>query len=97
MYLNQSNHLIHEYVQDYGTTDRTPIYVREIIKRGLLIESASIIIAHNHPSGNPEPSEEDKTNTLDLVLTCMKLGIEFVDHVIVTEAGYFSFKERNLL
>ncbi|APR98605.1 JAB domain-containing protein [Wolbachia endosymbiont of Folsomia candida] len=96
MYLNQSYHLIHEYVQDSGTTDRTPIYIREIIERGLFIGSTSIIVAHNHPNGDLTPTKEDIASTLDLVLTCTKLGIEFVDHVIVTETGYFSFKENKL-
>ncbi|WP_341808575.1 RadC family protein [Wolbachia endosymbiont (group E) of Neria commutata] len=97
MYLNQSYHLIHEYIQDFGTVDSTPMYLREIIGKGLNFNATSIIVAHNHPSQDLKPTKEDKESTLDLVLTCTKLGIEFVDHIIVTETGYFSFKENNLL
>ncbi|WCR53294.1 MAG: hypothetical protein PG981_000316 [Wolbachia endosymbiont of Ctenocephalides orientis wCori] len=96
MYLNQSYHLIHEYIQDSGTMDRLLFDIRGIIKMALLLDSTSIIIAHNHPSGDLKPTKEDIASTSDLALTCMKLGIEFVDHVIVTETGYFSFKEHNL-
>lgn len=97
MYLNQSYQLIYEYIQDFGTVDRTPMYLREIIGKGLNLNATSIIVAHNHPSRDLKPTKEDKESTLDLVLTCTKLGIEFVDHIIVTETGYFSFKENNLL
>lgn len=96
MYLNQSYHLIHEYIQDSGAMDRLLFDIRGIIKMALLLDSTSIIITHNHPSGDLKPTKEDIASTSDLVLTCMKLGIEFVDHVIVTETGYFSFKENNL-
>lgn len=97
MYLNQSYRLIHEYIQDFGTVNSTPMYLREIIGKGLNLDATSIIVAHNHPNGDPKPTNEDKANTSKLVLTCMNLGIEFVDHVIVTETGYFSFKENKLL
>lgn len=97
MYLNQSYHLIYEHIQDFGTIDRTPLYIREVIEMGFAFRAKSIIIAHNHPSGDVKPSEQDKENTLDLALICGKVGIEFIDHIIVTAAGYFSFKENKLL
>ena len=96
MYFDQSCCLVHEYIQDLGTVNNTPFYVREIIKIGLLTEATSLIISHNHPTGRAEPSEEDQKNTKELNSTCDKVGIKLIDHIIITKKGYFSFFDNGL-
>jgi len=59
--------------------------------------AAQIILAHNHPSGDPEPSEDDLEITKRLVESGKILGIEVVDHIIITKTGFISFKEKNLI
>ncbi|WP_265023038.1 JAB domain-containing protein [Wolbachia endosymbiont (group B) of Ischnura elegans] len=97
IYLDRSGHLIYEYIQDCGTIDRVPLYVREIIKQGLLIDASSVAISHNHPSGDIEPSKEDEDNTLTLAATCENVGMKLIDHIIVTQKSHFSFYDSGLL
>ncbi|RDD35400.1 DNA repair protein RadC [Wolbachia endosymbiont of Cylisticus convexus] len=97
IYLDPGNRLVHEYVQDTGTVNKTPFYIREIVKRGLLVEAMSAIVAHNHPSGDQEPSEEDEKNTRKLELACDNVGIKLMDHVIITEKSHFSFYDNGLM
>ncbi|WP_341814645.1 JAB domain-containing protein [Wolbachia endosymbiont (group A) of Chalcis sispes] len=89
--------LIAEDLQNIGTVDQTPLYVREIIKRALLIGSTSIVISHNHPSGDTQPSNSDISLTRQLAEACQSIGIELIDHIIITFSSYFSFKENRLL
>ncbi|WP_395461300.1 JAB domain-containing protein [Wolbachia endosymbiont (group B) of Ablattaria laevigata] len=91
------NRLIAEDLQNFGTIDQTPLYVREIIKRALLIGSTSIVISHNHPSGDIQPSSSDMFLTRQLAEACKSIGIELIDHIIITFSSYFSFKENRLL
>ncbi len=77
--------------------DQTPLYIREVIKRALVIGSTSIVISHNHPSGDLQPSSSDIMLTRQLAEACHSIGIELVDHVIVTFNNHFSFKENKLL
>ena len=73
-----------------GTVDRAVIHPREIIKHSLLTAGAAIVLVHNHPSGHPDPSPEDKALTEDIV-NCAKLfDIKVLDHVILGETGFFS-------
>jgi DNA repair protein RadC len=97
IYLNRKYRLIDEYIQDAGTIDQTPMYIREIIKRGLLVGAMSIIISHNHPGGNEKPSESDIAMTKKLALACESIGIELIDHIIITAKNHFSFYENGLL
>lgn len=97
IYMNKKYRLIAEDIQNIGTVDQTPFYVREIIKRALLIGSTSIIISHNHPSGDAQPSSSDISLTNQLAEACKSIGIELIDHIIITFNSYFSFKENQLL
>ncbi len=97
IYMNKSYRLIAEDLQNFGTVDQTPIYVREIIRRALLIGSTSIVISHNHPSGDIQPSSSDMFLTRQLAEACKSIGIELIDHIIITFSSYFSFKENRLL
>ncbi|KJV69095.1 RadC family protein [Candidatus Neoehrlichia procyonis] len=97
LYLNKKYRLIADEVQTFGTVDETPIYIREIIKRSLYLGATSIIIAHNHPSGDPSPSQSDISVTNRLLKVCLNMNINLVDHVIVTSNKYYSFKSHGLL
>uniref|UniRef100_A0AAU7YMF1 DNA repair protein RadC n=1 Tax=Wolbachia endosymbiont of Oeneis ivallda TaxID=3171168 RepID=A0AAU7YMF1_9RICK len=97
IYMNKKYRLIAEDLQNFGTVDQTSIHVREIIRRALLIGSTSIVISHNHPSGDIQPSSSDMFLTRQLAEACKSIGIELIDHIIITFSSYFSFKENRLL
>jgi len=96
LYLNTRNDLIVNNVS-IGTLNASLVHPREVFKGAIRSHAAQVIIAHNHPSGNTEPSEDDLTLTKRLVKAGKILGIEVVDHVIITNRGYFSFKEKKLI
>ena len=95
--LDQSNHLIHEHIQDIGTINTTPFYIRDIVERVLLVKATSAIIVHNHPGGSLEPSEEDEKNTRELERICDGVKIKLIDHIIITQKGHFSFYDNGLM
>ncbi|WP_168464952.1 RadC family protein [Wolbachia endosymbiont of Ctenocephalides felis wCfeT] len=97
IYMNKKYRLIAEDLQNVGTVDQTPLYVREIIKRALLIGSTSIVVCHNHPSGDTQPSGSDISLTRQLSEACQSIGIELIDHIIIAFNSHFSFKENRLL
>lgn len=80
-----------------GTLDASLVHPREVFKPAILASSASIILAHNHPSGEPSPSGEDRAVTKQLRAAGTTLGIAILDHVIVGDERYFSFAEAGLL
>ena len=80
-----------------GTIDSTLVHPRDVFKAAILSNSAALILAHNHPSGEPEPSKEDKALTTRLVNAGKLLGIEILDHIIVGQERYYSFKEGGLI
>ena len=92
LYLDSRRHLI-DYELFRGTVDHTSVYAREIIERALLCHACGIILAHNHPSENCAPSEEDISLTRNLKETLARLGIELVDHVIVSPGECRSFAQ----
>lgn len=80
-----------------GTLDANLVHPREVFKEAIQSLSSSIILVHNHPSGSPEPSEADIDITKRIVETGKVVGIDVLDHIIVTENKSFSFKEKGLL
>ena len=80
-----------------GTINTASVFPREIVKRALNLGAAAIIAVHNHPSGNPEPSSEDKRVTTDLKNACALMEIALLDHVVVGSNHYFSFADRGIL
>jgi len=80
-----------------GTINANMAYPREVFRTAVLSGVASILIAHNHPAGTLEPSSEDKAITIKLVKAGEILNIKVLDHIIVTKAGFMSFKERGLI
>ncbi|MDP1759912.1 MAG: DNA repair protein RadC [Candidatus Woesebacteria bacterium] len=93
--LNSRNHSIAEV--SVGSLDASVVHPREVFAEAIKNRAASVIFAHNHPSGDPEPSEDDLTTTKQLTEAGKILGIEVVDHIIVTKNNYFSFKDGNLI
>ena len=76
-----------------GELDRTPVHPREVFKPAIRLSSAAVILAHNHPSGDPTPSPDDREVTRRLVEAGQLLGIEVLDHVIIGRGRYASLKE----
>jgi DNA repair protein RadC len=81
----------------HGSVDESIVHPREIYKRAVMHNASSIIIAHNHPSGNPEPSDIDIQITKNLAKAGDIIGIKLLDHIIIGENRYVSIKERRLL
>lgn len=97
LYLNSRNMLIRDEVASEGSIDQSAIYVREVVKRALELGASAIIIVHNHPSGNPEPSRQDIAITRDIADAAGKLGITLHDHIIIGGSGYRSLRALGLI
>lgn len=97
LYLNAKNQLIHKETISMGTLNANLVHPREVFEPAVSHLAAQIIIAHNHPSGDPEPSEDDFVITKRLVEAGKILGIEVIDHIIITKANFLSFENKNLI
>jgi len=97
LFLNNKNALISDEVQQPGTINHAPVYPREVVKRALALGAASIILAHNHPSGDPKPSREDIDITKQIISAAAALGIAVHDHLIIAGNNYYSFKSNGLI
>ena len=80
-----------------GTIDRAAVYPRRVVEAALRHQAAALVLAHNHPNGNVEPSEQDKVVTRAVVLAAETISLRVVDHLIVSASGTFSFREAGLL
>lgn len=97
LFLDKRNRIIADEVQQEGTVDHTPVYVREVVKRALELSSTAIILVHNHPSGDPTPSRADIEMTRQIVEAAKNLGITVHDHIIVGKDGHASFRGLSLI
>jgi DNA repair protein RadC len=97
LFLDKRNQLITDEVQQTGTVDHTPVYPREVIKRALELSATAIILVHNHPSGDPTPSQADIQMTKAIVDIAAPLGISVHDHIIVVKNGPASLKGLKLM
>ncbi len=97
LFLNRKNQLMTDEMLHVGTVDHTPVYPREIVKRALELGATAIILVHNHPSGDPTPSDMDITMTEEIVRAAAALDIHVHDHLIISQSGYVSFKSMGLL
>ncbi|MEO5338502.1 MAG: DNA repair protein RadC [Magnetospirillum sp. WYHS-4] len=97
LFLNRKNMLIADEVQQKGTVDHTPVYPREVVKRALELGATALILVHNHPSGDTQPSRADVDMTKEIQQVAKSLGIVLHDHIVIGRAGYWSFREQNLL
>ena len=97
LFLDKRNQLIADEVQQTGTIDHTPVYPREVIKRALELSATALILVHNHPSGDPTPSQADIQMTKAIVDIAAPLGISVHDHIIVGKNGHASLKGMKLI
>jgi len=97
LYLNSRNMLIRDELVSEGSIDQSAIYVREVVQRALELGAAALILVHNHPSGNPEPSRQDIAITRDITEAAARLGIAVHDHIIIGGAGHRSLRALGLL
>lgn len=97
LFLDTKNVLIADEEQAKGTVDHVPVYPREVVKRALELNAASIILVHNHPSGDPTPSQADIDMTRAIVAAARTLSITVHDHLIVGRSREISFQSEGLL
>ena len=97
LFLDKRNALIADEVQGIGTVDHTPVYPREVVRRALELGASALILAHNHPSGDPTPSGADIRMTKDIVAIAQPFNIAIYDHLIVGRHGHASFKGLKLI
>lgn len=97
LHLDSRNRLIRDELMSEGSIDQSAIYVREVVRRALDLGSAAVIIAHNHPSGDPTPSRQDIAITRDVANALKSVGIALHDHVIIGHEGHVSFRTKGLL
>ncbi len=96
LFLDKRNGLIADEVQQTGTVDHTPVYPREVVKRALELSASAIILVHNHPSGDPTPSQADIRMTREIADASKPLGVLVHDHIIVGRNGHASLKGLQL-
>jgi DNA repair protein RadC len=94
-FLDSRNRIISREIVSIGTINTAVTHPREIFRTAIIRNANSVIVAHNHPGGSLEPSEEDREVTRKLKEAGEVLGIKLLDHVIVTMGGYYSFKQEN--
>jgi len=97
LFLDAKNQIIEERTFFEGTVDSSAVYPREVMKAALQHDASSLIFVHNHPSGDPEPSESDKEITRELVFAASVMQVKVLDHIIIGNNRYFSFADRGLL
>jgi DNA repair protein RadC len=97
LYLDKRNRLIADEVMQTGTVDHVPVYPREVLRRAIELHATAIILTHNHPSGDPTPSQADIAMTKEIAAACSILGIAVHDHVIIGRDGHASLKALGLM
>lgn len=94
LYLDRKNRLISDERLSVGTVDHVPVYPREVLKRALALNASALILVHNHPSGDPEPSDSDIRMTQEVQSACAVLGLTLHDHIIVGAGRETSLRAR---
>lgn len=97
LFLDRKNVLIADEEQAKGTVDHVPVYPREVVKRGLELNASALILVHNHPSGDPTPSESDIAMTMQIQDAAATLGITLHDHLIIGKERELSFRASGYL
>ena len=97
LYLNNSNKVIHKTQLSKGSMTGTLVDVRLVLKEALQIGAISIVVTHNHPSGTLNPSKADKDITQKLVTAASSVDIQVLDHLIISNQGYFSFADEGMI
>lgn len=96
-YINTQNHLIERQIISIGTLNSSLVHPREVFEPAVKLSAASVIIAHNHPSGELQPSPEDREVTKRLVASGKLMGIDIIDHIILTKTDFLSFQQTKML
>lgn len=97
LFLDRKNQLLKDEVMGRGTVDHAPVYPREIARRALELQASSLILVHNHPSGDPKPSRADIDITRELIDALQAFDITVHDHLIVGTTGVVSFRSTGLI
>ena len=97
LFLDRKNVLIADEEQAKGTVDHVPVYPREIVKRALALNASALILVHNHPSGDPTPSDADLSMTHQVKDACEALGLTLHDHLIIGKSRELSFRSQGYL
>ena len=92
--LDTKHRVIRAAVLSVGTLDASIVHPREVFREATAAGAAALVLFHNHPSGDPEPSEDDRRLTERLVAAGVLMGIDVLDHVILADTKYFSFREQ---
>lgn len=96
LFLDTKNTVIADEEQAKGTVDHVPVYPREVVKRALELNASALILVHNHPSGDPTPSEADIQMTQQIDIAAHALGIRVHDHLIIGKSNETSFRAQGL-
>lgn len=97
LFLNAKNALIADEVMNDGTVNQTAVYPREVARRALEFSASAVLLAHNHPSGDPTPSREDVVMTARVVAACDAVGVTVHDHLVVAAQGCASLRTLGLM
>ena len=97
LFLNRKNELIYDQDVFFGTLTGSAVYPREIMTLALERKAAGLVFVHNHPSGEPAPSPEDRKLTRDLIWAARILSIQVIDHIIIGHNKYYSFADYGLI
>ncbi|MWD28652.1 DNA repair protein RadC [Aquicoccus sp. SCR17] len=97
LYLDRKNIVIADEEQASGTVDHVPVYPREVVKRALFLNASALILVHNHPSGDPTPSEADIAMTAQIDAAAQVLGLTLHDHIVIGRAREISFRAEGYL
>lgn len=97
LFLNHKNALIADEKQQTGTVNHTPVYPREVVKRALELHASAIILVHNHPSGDPTPSQADIQMTDQIVEAAKAVGVSVHDHLVIGRGSHVSFRTLGFL
>ena len=97
IYLDAKNRVLSTEVLFEGTLTASAVYPREVVRSALDHHAAAVIFAHNHPSGDPNPSPEDCTVTRDLVFACRMVGVIVHEHIVIGNNTYYSFADKGLI
>lgn len=97
LFLDRKNTVIADEEQAKGTVDHVPVYPREVAKRALELNASALILVHNHPSGDPTPSQSDISMTDQINAACQTLGLTLHDHLIIGKSTELSFRAEGYL
>lgn len=97
LYLDAKMKLVADEVLFTGTLHEVAVSPRDVLKRALELNASGLVVAHNHPSGSPDPSVPDEVFTMNMVQACAAMGVAFIDHVIVGAEAHYSFNSNGKL